>query len=148
CKTCFDFDQSGAVAWPRSGLSSGPLPADSPPCTAGVLPAVSFLYTLATYSVIESTRRFTVKRYLVVLIVLLCGAVYAQRGPGGGAGQPAGGAAPGQGQPGGGGRGRGNPEQAAAAAAQNQLEQSTPQIPFEAVSLPLMPEGHTIGETE
>src|ERR1700704_4889935 len=33
-------------------------------------------------------------------------------------------------------------------AAQNQLEQNTPQIPYDAVSLPLMPEGHTIGETE
>src|SRR5262249_48353263 len=29
-----------------------------------------------------------------------------------------------------------------------QLEQSAPQIPFDAVALPLMPEGHTIGETE
>ena len=34
----------------------------------------------------------------------------------------------------------------AAAAAQNQLEQTTPQIPFDAVSLPLMPDGHTIGD--
>src|SRR4029077_223279 len=45
-----------------------------------------------------------------------------------------------------GGRGQ-TPEQQAAAAAQNQLEQAPP-IPFDAVSLPLMPEGHTIGETE
>src|SRR5207244_8794989 len=60
---------------------------------------------------------------------------------------PAGGA-PAQGQQAG-GRGRGqSPEQQAAAAAQNELEQTTPQIPFDAVSLPLMPEGHTIGETE
>src|SRR5437016_2703514 len=76
---------------------------------------------------------------------MLLGAVaYAQRGAGPAA--PAGGA-PGQAQ--GGGRGRGqSPEQQAAAAAQNQIEQSAPQIPFDAVSLPLMPEGHTIGETE
>ncbi len=84
------------------------------------------------------------KRYLIVLVVLLCGAVYAQRGPGGT--QPGAGA-PGQPQAGG-GRGRGNPEAQAAAAAQNQLEQTSPQIPFDAVSLPLMPDGHTIGETE
>src|SRR5262245_1282758 len=73
--------------------------------------------------------------------------VYAQRGAG--RGEPAGGAQ-GQGQPAGGGRGgRGpSPEQQAAAAAQAQLEQSVPQIPFDAVALPLMPEGHTIGETE
>jgi hypothetical protein len=86
-----------------------------------------------------------VKRYLIVLIMLLGAVAYAQRGTGQ---APPAGAAPGQGQPGGGGRGRGNPEQQAAAAAQNQLEQTTPQIPFDAVSLPLMPEGHTIGETE
>jgi DNA-binding beta-propeller fold protein YncE len=68
-----------------------------------------------------------VKRYVIVLILLLLGAVaYAQRGQG-----P-----------------RGNPEQQAAAAAQNQLEANTPEIPFAAVSLPLMPAGHTIGETE
>jgi hypothetical protein len=90
-----------------------------------------------------------VKRYLIVLIMLLGAVAYAQRGqvpPAGGA-APAG-AAPGQGQPGGGGRGRGNPEAQARAAAQNELEQKTPQIPFDAVALPLMPEGHTIGETE
>src|SRR5438876_1118261 len=77
--------------------------------------------------------------------MLLGAGVYAQRGAG--PAPPAGGA-PGQGQqPGGRGRGQ-SPEQQAAAAAQNQLEQTTPQIPFDAVSLPLMPEGHTIGETE
>ncbi len=38
------------------------------------------------------------------------------------------------------GRGRGqSPEQQAAAAAQTQLEQTAPKIPFDAVSLPLMP---------
>src|SRR5262245_32677478 len=79
----------------------------------------------------------------MVLILLLGAVVYAQRGAA--PAQPAGGA-PGQGQAG--GRGRGSPEQQAAAAAQNQLEQSVPQIPFDAVSLPLMPDGHTIGETE
>jgi hypothetical protein len=83
--------------------------------------------------------------------MLLAAVVYAQRGPApGAAGAPAApaGGAPGQGQPGGrGGRGP-SPEQQAAAAAQNQLEQNTPQIPFDAVSLPLMPDGHTIGETE
>src|SRR6266436_2920388 len=76
---------------------------------------------------------------------MILGAVaYAQRGAG--PAPPAGGA-PGQGQAGGRGRGQ-SPEQQAAAAAQNQLEQTAPQIPFDAVSLPLMPEGHTIGETE
>jgi DNA-binding beta-propeller fold protein YncE len=39
------------------------------------------------------------------------------------------------------------PEQQAAQAAQAQLEQNTPQLPYDAVSLPLMPTGHTIGET-
>jgi hypothetical protein len=86
-----------------------------------------------------------VKRYVMVLIILLSAVAYAQRGAG--PAQPAGGA-PGQGQaPARGGRGL-SPEQQAAAAAQNQLEQSVPQIPFDAVALPLMPEGHTIGETE
>src|SRR5262245_57439319 len=93
-------------------------------------------------------RRLFVKRYVILLIILLGAVVYAQRGAGPGA--PGG--APGQGQAGGGGRGRGNPEAIAAAAeraaAQNQLEQNTPQIPFTAEALPLMPEGHTIGETE
>jgi len=35
----------------------------------------------------------------------------------------------------------------AAMAAQAELEKNTPQIPYDAVSLPLMPAGHTIGET-
>jgi DNA-binding beta-propeller fold protein YncE len=82
-----------------------------------------------------------VKSYAIVLIILLGAVVYGQRG-----GAPAGAGAPPQGQAG--GRGRGSPEQQAAAAAQNELEQRTPQIPYDAVSLPLMPEGHTIGETE
>jgi DNA-binding beta-propeller fold protein YncE len=91
-----------------------------------------------------------VKRYVIVLIMLLSAVVYAQRGAGPAgapAGAPAGGA---QAQaPGGGGRGRGlSPEAAAAAAAQNELEKNTPQIPFDAAVLPLNPEGHTIGETE
>jgi len=91
-----------------------------------------------------------VKRYVIVLIMLLGVAAYAQRG-GGGAQQPGGtppqepggrGAGGGRGGGGGGfGGGRGNPEQDA-------LEARTPQIPFDAVSLPLMPAGHTIGETE
>ena len=89
------------------------------------------------------------KGYVIVLVMLLGAVAYAQRGAGPAA--PAGGAAAqeqqGQAQPGGRGRGQG-PEQQAAAAAQNQLEQSVPQIPFDAVALPLMPEGHTIGETE
>jgi hypothetical protein len=77
-----------------------------------------------------------VKRSLVVLLILLSAGVYAQRG---------GGQAP-EAQP---GRGRGlSPEQQAAAAAQAELERNTPQIPYDAVSLPLIPEGHTIGETE
>ncbi len=87
------------------------------------------------------------KRNLVVLMMLLGVVVYAQRGggaPGGGApagGAPSGGApTAGQAPAGGGGRGGGNPEQA-------QLEASAPQIPYDAVSLPLMPDGHTIGET-
>lgn len=47
------------------------------------------------------------------------------------------------------GPGRGpSPEQQAALAAQTELEKNTPQIPFEATELPLMPTGHTIGETE
>src|SRR4029079_6320591 len=32
-------------------------------------------------------------------------------------------------------------------AAQAELEKNTPQIPYDAVALPLMPAGHTIGET-
>ena len=47
------------------------------------------------------------------------------------------------------GPGRGpTPEQQAAAAAQTELEKTTPQIPYDAVELPLMPTGNTIGETE
>ena len=85
------------------------------------------------------------KRYAIVLIMLLVAAAYAQRGGGPGAPALPGAGGPAQGPPAG-GRGQ-SPEQQAAAAAQNQLEQ-TPPIPFDAVSLPLMPEGHTIGETE
>jgi hypothetical protein len=85
-----------------------------------------------------------VKRYVFALILLFGVAAYAQRA--GGPTPPAGGEP--QAQPGG-GRGRGmSPEQQAAAAAQTELEQKTPQIPYDAVSLPLMPTGHTIGETE
>jgi DNA-binding beta-propeller fold protein YncE len=85
-----------------------------------------------------------VKRYVIVLILLIGVAVYAQRGQ-----TPPAGGEPVQPPQAGGGRGRGlSPEQQAAAAAQTQLEQNTPQIPYDAVSLPLMPTGHTIGETE
>ncbi|MEP7309525.1 MAG: peptidyl-alpha-hydroxyglycine alpha-amidating lyase family protein [Acidobacteriota bacterium] len=82
------------------------------------------------------------KRFVIALSLLCSVAAYAQRGGGqAAAGEP--------GQAPGGGRGRGqSPEQQAAAAAQAQLEQNTPQIPYDAVSLPLMPDGHTIGETE
>src|SRR5438552_16902556 len=77
-----------------------------------------------------------------MLIVLFGVAVYAQRD-----GQPPAAGAPAQEQ-GRGGRGRGlSPEQQAALAAQTELEKNTPQIPHDAVSLPLMPTGHTIGET-
>lgn len=38
-------------------------------------------------------------------------------------------------------------ERKAALAAQAELEKNTPQIPYDAVALPLMPTGHTIGET-
>ena len=70
-------------------------------------------------------------------------AAYAQRG----GGAPAAGQEPPAPNPAA-GRGRGlSPEQQAAAAAQAELEKNTPQIPFDAVSLPLMPDGHTIGET-
>jgi hypothetical protein len=90
-------------------------------------------------------QEVSVKRYAIVLILLLGAVAYGQRGA---APAPTAGGAPGQGQQAG-GRGRGgSPEQQAAAAAQAQLEQSVPQIPYDAVSLPLMPEGHTIGETE
>ena len=59
------------------------------------------------------------------------------------------GAAPEQGQaPAAEGRGRGpTPEQQAALAKQEALEKATPQIPYDAVSLPLMLPNHTIGET-
>jgi NHL repeat-containing protein len=84
-----------------------------------------------------------VKRNAIVLVLLMSVVAYAQRGQAPAGGEPA------QAQQPGGGRGRGqSPEQQAAAAAQAQLEQNTPQIPYEAVSLPLMPAGHTIGETE
>ncbi len=45
------------------------------------------------------------------------------------------------------GGGQLSPERQAALAAQAELEKNTPQIPYDAVSLPLMPAGHTIGET-
>jgi len=83
----------------------------------------------------------SVKRTVFVVMLLMSAVAYGQRGQ-----TPAG--EPGQAPQGGGGRGRGpSPEQQAAAAAQAQLEQNTPQIPYDAVSLPLMPAGHTIGET-
>ena len=63
------------------------------------------------------------KRFAVALLLAVCAATYAQRdgiqaqqGPGRGP----------------------TPEQQAALAAQDQLEKNTPQIPFEATSLPLM----------
>ena len=40
-----------------------------------------------------------------------------------------------------------SPERQAALAAQAELEKNTPQIQYDAVALPLMPTGHTIGET-
>jgi hypothetical protein len=88
-----------------------------------------------------------VKRYVILLSLMLGAAVYAQRGQAPAAGEP--GQAPSAPTAGGaGGRGRGlSPEQQAALAAQTQLEKDTPQIPYDAVSLPLMPAGHTIGET-
>jgi hypothetical protein len=61
---------------------------------------------------------------------LLGVAVEAQRGAPPAGGQAAGGF----------GRGRGNPEQDA-------LEKAAPQLNYDAVHLPLMPTGHTIGET-
>jgi DNA-binding beta-propeller fold protein YncE len=45
------------------------------------------------------------------------------------------------------GGGQASPERQAALAAQADLEKNTPQIPYDAVSLPLMPAGYTIGET-
>src|SRR5437660_4034107 len=82
------------------------------------------------------------KSYAIVLMLLVGVGAYAQRGA-----EPA--QPPAQGGAGGGGRaGRGlSPEQQAALAAQTELEKNTPQIPYDAVSLPLMPAGHTIGET-
>jgi len=85
-----------------------------------------------------------VKRALIFVLIAFGSVAYAQRG-----------AAPGQsgqapaGQAGPGGRGRGlSPEQQAAAAKQQELEDKTPQIPFDAVSLPLQPgPENTIGET-
>ena len=81
------------------------------------------------------------KRALILVLIAFGTVAYAQRG-----------AAPGQapaGQAGPGGRGRGlSPEQQAAAAKQQELEDKTPQIPFDAVSLPLQPgPENTIGET-
>jgi hypothetical protein len=90
-----------------------------------------------------SRKEIIVKRSLILLALLIGAGTYAQ----GGAQAPAGGA-PAQQPAGAGGRGRGlSPEQQAAAAAQTELEKNTPQIPYDAVSLPLMPTGHTIGET-
>jgi len=75
-----------------------------------------------------------VKRYVIAGVLMLGAAAYAQVG--------------GAGAPGGQGRGGLSPDRQAALAAQAELEKTTPQIPFDAVSLPLMPDGHTIGETE
>src|SRR5439155_8305485 len=90
------------------------------------------------------TEEVRLKRYLIAIILLVGVATYAQnQAPAGGGqtGQPAQGAE-------GRGRGRGlSPEQQAALAAQTELENKTPQIPFDATVLPLMPTGHTIGET-
>ena len=76
-----------------------------------------------------------VKRFAIALVLAVGAAGYLQHGGGVDA------------QQGPGGRGL-SPEQQAALAAQDQLEKNTPQIPYDAVSLPLMPTGHTIGETE
>ena len=85
------------------------------------------------------------KRALIFVLIAIGTVVYAQRGAA--PGQP--GQAP-AGQAGPGGRGRGlSPEQQAAAAKQDELEKNTPQIPYDAVSLPLQPGAeNTIGETE
>jgi len=73
------------------------------------------------------------KRFALALLIAVCAATYAQR----------------DGIQAQGGPGRGlSPEQQAALTAQAELEKNTPQIPFEATALPLMPNGHTIGETE
>jgi hypothetical protein len=93
-----------------------------------------------------------VKRYVVALILIVgVAGAYAQRGGGRGGDQP--GAQPAQepgaaGGRGGGGRGQQSPEAAAAAAAQAGVENPSKKIPYDATSLPLMPAGHTIGETE
>ena len=81
------------------------------------------------------------KRFIALFILLIGVVTFAQQRGGSEPGQtPAG--APG------GGRGRGlSPEQQAALAAQTELEKNTPQIPYKATALPLMPTGHTIGET-
>jgi DNA-binding beta-propeller fold protein YncE len=92
-----------------------------------------------------------VKRYLIVFTLLATAVAFAPRVTVFGQQPPA--QPPQSGAPGaaGGGQGRGgrglSPEQQAALAAQTELEKNTPQIPYDAVSLPLMPTGHTIGET-
>ena len=80
------------------------------------------------------------KRFAIFVFLLVGVAAFAQqRGQ-----EPS----PAAQQPGGGGRGRGlTPEQQAALAAQTELEKNPPQIPYDAVALPLMPTGHTIDET-
>jgi hypothetical protein len=85
-----------------------------------------------------------VKRYLIMLGLLAGAVAFAPWSTASGQQPPA--------QTGGGGReggrGRGlSPEQQAALAAQTELEKNTPQIPYDAVALPLMPTGHTIDET-
>src|SRR5262245_51154360 len=87
--------------------------------------------------------------------MLLAAVVYAQRGAGPGGAGPGGGAPGGGGQGGRGGAGRGGPpanvepgQAWIGGAAQTELDAKTPQIPFDATALELMPAGHTIGETE
>ncbi len=75
------------------------------------------------------------KRIVIALILSSSVATYAQRGA-------APGTAPAPGAP------QISPERQAQIAAQNELEKNTPAIPFDAVWLPLAPDGHTIGETE
>ena len=85
-------------------------------------------------------------RYLIMFSLLVGVVAFAPRGAASGDQTPA--PQPPQGGGGGGRGGRGlSPEQQAALAAQTELEKNTPQIPYDAVSLPLMPAGHTIGET-
>ena len=72
------------------------------------------------------------KRVALALLIAIGVAAFAQRGN-------VEAQAPGRGP---------SPEQQAALAAQTELEKNTPQIPFEATELPLMPTGNTIGETE